>query len=89
MKTIQPLQIWVNGKIVTATLFQLECKFDNLINQAIFYYTLFDNNKLVLVNDYLTMSLPDYATDWSTNNSAYLWAATQLNLDITGDYNPA
>jgi len=31
------------------------------------------------------MTLPDYATDWQTNDAAYLWAATKLNLVITGD----
>jgi hypothetical protein len=34
------------------------------------------------------MSLPDYATDWATNDAAYNWAATQLGLTITGEYVP-
>jgi hypothetical protein len=88
MKTIQPISIWVNGKLETATLFQLSCDSDNLINTAVFYYFLFDNNLKQIVSGYLTMVEPDYTVDWTTNNSAYLWAATQLGLTITGDYNP-
>lgn len=86
MKTIQPFQFWLNGKTVTATIFQLSCNYDNLINQAVFYYALFDSELLQLVNGNLTMIEPDYSTDWATNNAAYLWAATQLGLTITGDY---
>jgi hypothetical protein len=89
MKTIEPIQIWINGKIITATIFQLNCTYDNLLNCAVFNYFLFDSNNIQVYNDFLTMSLPDYETDWTTNNSAYLWAATQLGLTITGEYNPA
>ena len=32
------------------------------------------------------MILPDYTTDWVTNDAAYNWAATQLGLTITGEY---
>ena len=89
MKTIAPITIWFNGKNYTATIFSLNCINDNLKDSAIFYYQLLDANLLQLAQGNLTMSLPDYATDWSTNNSAYLWAATQLGLTITGDYIPA
>ena len=89
MKTIQPQNIWVNGKTITATIFQLSCNYDNLINKADFYYALFDSNLNILVSSILTMNLPDYTTDWTTNDAAYNWAATQLGLTITGEYNPA
>jgi hypothetical protein len=89
MKTIQPIQIWVNGKIVSATIFSLNCIFDNLLNSANFYYQLLDSNLLKVADGNLTMIEPDYTADWTTNNAAYLWAATKLSLDIIGDYNPA
>jgi hypothetical protein len=89
MKTIQLFQFWVNGKTVTASIFQLSCDYDNLINCAIFKYTLFDSNLLELINGSITMIEPYYSIDWATNNAAYLWAATQLGLTITGEYNPA
>jgi hypothetical protein len=86
MKTLEPFQFWINGKIVTAYILQVSCNYDNLKDSAIFYYALYDNNLIKLTDGNLSMNLPDYATDWSSNNSAYLWAATQLGLTITGDY---
>ena len=89
MKTIQPISIWFNGKIESATIFNLLCSQDNLINSATFYFQLKSSDLTTLSDGFLIMNLPDYATDWSTNNAAYLWAATQLGLTISGEYNPA
>jgi hypothetical protein len=88
MKTIQPINIWVNGKTDIAIIFSLNCVFDNLTNSANFYYQLININSLKIADGNLIMEEPDYTTDWTTNNAAYLWAATQLNLVITGDYVP-
>lgn len=86
MKIIQPVTIWFNGKNDSATIFNLTCINDNLFDSAIFYYELKDNALITISDGNLTMSLPDYETDWSTNDAAYNWAATQLNLVIIGDY---
>ena len=86
MKTIQPISIWVNGKTDSATIFNLTCINDNLLNSATFYYQLKDAILSTIADGNLTMSLPDYETDWATNDAAYNWAATQLSLVITGDY---
>jgi len=88
MKTIQPVSIWFNGKTDTAILFNLTCINDNLYNSAAFYYELKDSAFVTIANGNLTMSLPDYATDWQTNDAAYNWAALQLGLTITGEYVP-
>ena len=88
MKTIQPVSIWVNGKTDSATIFSLICINDNLKDSATFYYQLFDSSLIQLAQGNLTMGLPDYTTDWVTNDAAYNWAATQLNLTITGNYIP-
>jgi len=85
MKTIQPVNIWFNGTIDSATIFNLTCINDNLFDSAIFYYELKDSALITIASGNLTMSLPDYTTDWTTNSAAYLWAATKLNLVITGD----
>jgi hypothetical protein len=85
MKTIEPVNIWYNGKTDSAIIFNLTCINDNLFDNAIFYYELKDSAFITIADGNLTMSLPDYATDWQTNDAAYLWAATQLNLVITGD----
>ena len=86
MKTIQPVSIWVNGKTDSATIFNLTCINDNLFDSAVFYYELKDSAFIAIASGNLTMVEPDYTADWTTNNAAYLWAATQLNLVITGDY---
>ena len=88
MKTIQPISIWFNGKTDTAILFNLTCINDNLFDSAVFYYELKDSAFITIANGNLTMVEPDYTADWTTNNAAYLWAATELNLVITGDYTP-
>lgn len=92
MKTIQSQPIWTNGKLENATVFQLSCDFDNLIDKAIFSFDLFkliDNVLVQLISGTITMNQPDYETDWINNNAAWNWAATQLGLTITGEYNPA
>ena len=85
MKTIEPVSIWFNGTIDSATIFNLNCINDNLFDSATFYYQLKDSAFVTIADGNLTMTLPDYATDWQTNDAAYLWAATKLNLVITGD----
>jgi hypothetical protein len=89
MKTIQPVSIWVNGKTDSATIFSLICINDNLLNSATFYFQLLDATLASIASGNLTMVDPDYTADWTTNNAAYLWAATQLGLTITGEYTPA
>jgi len=87
MKVINPPQrIWVNGKEIFATIFKLQCDFDNLIDKASFIYTLYSDDFTLLVQGYLNMNEPDYTTDWFSNDAAYNWAAKELGLIITGNY---
>lgn len=88
MKTIQPISIWNNGANESATILNLTCINDNLFDSAIFYFQLFTDSLIVLSSGNLTMNLPDYSTDWSTNDAAYNWAASSLGLTITGEYIP-
>ena len=89
MKQIQPVSIWNNGTNESATILNLTCINDNLFDSAIFYFQLFSDSLIVLSNGNLTMSLPNYTIDWTTNDAAYNWAAIQLGLTITGEYIPA
>ena len=89
MKKIQPISIWNNGANESASIFNLTCIYDNMFNSAIFSYQLFTDQIVTVSNGELTMNLPDYSTDWSTNDAAYNWAAAQLSLTITGEYTPA
>ena len=88
MKTIQPISIWNNGANESATILNLTCINDNMFDSAIFYFQLFSETLIELSSGNLTMSLPEYSTDWGSNDAAYNWAAIQLGLTITGEYIP-
>jgi len=85
MKQIQPIQIWVNGSLQTATVFNLIIINDNLLNSATFYWQLLDSAAVKLADGNLTMGEPQY-DQWGTqsdaNQWAYEWAATQLNITL-------
>ena len=85
MKQIQPIQIWVNGSLQTATVFNLIIINDNLTNSATFYWQLLDSAEIKLADGNLTMGEPTY-DQWGTqsdvNQWAYEWAATQLNITL-------
>jgi len=85
MKQIQSVSIWYNGQIVEATIFNLTSINDNLIDSATFYWQLFDVTNIQIAQGNLTMSEPNYTT-YSTspdsNEYAYQWGATQLNLTL-------
>jgi len=92
MKTINPLTIWINGESKQATVLYSQVNSDNLVDNATFYYQLFeqvDINISPLVNGNVDMNGADYvsynsATD--ANVYAWDWLAAKLKLTITGDY---
>ena len=89
-KTISPIALWYNGAGTTASVFQLQCNNDNLSSSANFNYNMYALNAdgymtANVAHGSLNMSGADYAA-WQTNDQAFAWAATQLNLTITGDY---
>lgn len=85
MKTIQPVVFPLN--LGTATILNAYCINDNLSNSATFYYALLSDTQSQLQQGNLTMSGEDYA-GWATNEYAYNWVATQIDVTITGDYVP-
>jgi hypothetical protein len=87
MKTIQPVQSWANGQVVEATILDAYAIQDNLTSSATFWYGIFDNAMGQVSQGNLIMSGSDY-TAYLTNQFAWDWVATQLNLTITGDYVP-
>jgi len=87
MKQIKPISIWDNGTVQQASVLNAFVINDNLINSATFYYTLSSESLQQLAQGNLIMQGQDY-DDWQTNDYAYDWIATQLNLTITGDYVP-
>lgn len=88
MKTISPIQTWTNGKSVEATIFNMYPIGGVLGSSASFYYSLLDSSFAQVSQGNLTMSGEAYA-GWG-NDDEYAWdyAATELNLTITGDYVP-
>jgi hypothetical protein len=92
MKTITPVSVWFNGQEVQASVLNASCSLDNLVNLATFNYQLMqiiliDNLEYTVpvVNGQQTMSGTDYDA-WETNEYAFNWIASQLNLTITGEY---
>lgn len=92
MKTITPVSVWFNGQEAQASVLNASCSLDNLVNLATFNYQLMQiitiddlEYTVPVVNGQLSMSGADYDA-WETNEYAYSWVATELNLTITGDY---
>ena len=91
MKKIQPVQIWVNGKLKTATILNAACIADNLKDTANFFYQLFENdeNSLPIGNAIASGNISMIGQDyeqWNANpdinEAAYIWIATQLVLTL-------
>jgi len=90
MKQISPIQSWINGKSVTATIFNMYVIGGVLGSSASFYYSLLDENLAAVAQGNLTMSGEAYAAWGNDDEYAWNWAASsdQLNLTIIGDYVP-
>jgi hypothetical protein len=82
MKKINPFQFWNNGKTVTATLLELHSNFDNLIDSAIFYYSLHSEDGSKLVDGNINMSGTDYSSWTGNNDYAFTWAAAYLGITL-------
>ena len=94
MKTINPQPIWIDGASKQATVLYSQVNSDNLVNNATFYYQLYeqvDINIVPLTNGTVDMNGTDYANyNTSTDANAYAWdwLAAKLGLTITGEYLP-
>ena len=85
MKQIQPVPMWLNGKILNADFITLYSVNDNLQTSATFYYQLSSAENETLASGNLTISGQDYTT-WGSaediNLAAFQWAALQLNITL-------
>jgi hypothetical protein len=90
MKQIQPVMVWSNGQELEANVLNAYVVSDNLLNEAVFYYGVgtiyYSMNPLSTPLSFgrLTMTGQAYS-DWQTNQYAWDWVASQLNLTIIGD----
>ena len=82
MKEIKPISIWVNGDYKIAIQFLLHINYDNLIDTAVFYYSLntIEGNKVTDGN--ITMTVADYLAWNGSNDYAWTWASKTLGLEI-------
>jgi len=81
MKTIQPVSIWYNGSMREATTLQAYVINDNLIDSAIFYYSLTNDDLELLASGNLKISGDDYIS-YETNLDAWNLISDKLNLII-------
>ena len=86
MKTIEIVVFPLN--LGNATILNAYCISDNLNTSASFYYALLNDNQVQLSQGNLTMTGQDY-NDWQTNQYAWDWIATEIDVTIIGDYVPA
>lgn len=89
MKTIEPIPIWVKGEVITATIFNMHpTAGGKLYKSANFIYQLVGENNVLVSQGNLMIDGEDYQL-WGTNDDyPFEWAASKLNLTITGDYIP-
>ena len=87
MKNINPVNIWMLGKTVTASILNAYVINDDLTANAYFYFALYDSNMNKLQEGNLAMQGQDYI-NYLTNADAYSWVANKLDLTIISDYVP-
>ena len=85
MKQIEPVVFPLN--LGTATILNAYCINDNLSNSATFCYALLTDAQSSLQQGNLTMTGEDY-DNWATNDYAYNWVASEIDVTIIGDYVP-
>jgi hypothetical protein len=90
MKTIEPVSIWDNGTPQNATVLNTYAVDVNLDICATFSYSLFseltDGNLGVCLRQGLLNMTGEAYQLWQSDDYAWDWVASQLNLTITGDY---
>ena len=87
MKTISPIQSWINGQSVQATILNAYAINVALGVSATFYYALLDESLGMVAQGNLVMTGEAY-TEWTIDSYAWDYIAEQLNLTIIGDYVP-
>lgn len=91
MKTIQPIDIWKDGQSKQATIFKMYISYDDLNTTATFQYQLCDDSLWSIAEGRLSIHGTEYenwGSSGDSNEEAYVYGATALNLTITGDYVP-
>ena len=88
MKQIEPIQSWVKGQKVIATILNVRPIGGELFKFARFYYALLDENMVVCADGNINMEGEAYQ-NWGNDDAyTYNWAASKdvLDLVIIGEY---
>lgn len=90
MKTIEPINIWVDGQMKRVQVLNAYA-FDVLLDdKATFRYQLFDIKEDNCLTQSITDGIVDMPKDeysnWENDEYAWNFVASSLNLVITGDY---
>ena len=86
MKQIEKVSIWDNGTTQNAEILNAYAVNVTLGVSATFYYSLMSESKLALATGNLTMSGDDYQKWSDSDDYAWEFIATKLNLVIVGDW---
>ena len=86
MKQIEKVSIWDNGKNQSAEILNAYAVNVTLGTSATFYYSLMSESKQTLATGNLTMGGDDYEKWSDSDNYAWEFVATKLNLVIVGDW---
>lgn len=93
MKEIQPVGIWNNGEVKTASVLNARIINDDLKSSCTFYWELMSPDSsgqpytggVQLSNGNSSMSGEDYQNWDGSNDSAYEYIAEKINVVIVGD----
>jgi hypothetical protein len=85
MKPIQPIQIWKNGSLKTASILDASIINDNMSSSCTFYWTLKEADQEEqagenLADGNVTISGEDYELWKGGNDYAYNYIAKQINV---------
>ena len=89
MREIQPIQIWKNGEVKTASILDAQIINDNLESNCTFYWMLKEADSVVdeqtisgqtLADGYASLSGEDYDNWDGSNDYAFSYIATQINV---------
>jgi hypothetical protein len=82
MKQISPLQIWKNGQLLTASVLDATIIHDNLETTCTFYWTIKEDKGQTLADGNVTMTGEDYEGWDGSNDYAFDYIASQINVTI-------
>ena len=91
MKTIEPITIWDNGKVMQGSILNAYAVNVSLNQSAIFYYGIYAKNEDGSIGEKLkeayNLNMPtEQYLQWDQDEFAWDFVASALNLVITGDY---